>query len=1082
MPTPVSQQYADFVATNLDAELLTLTSSTVTSDLIGSSLGQSIGGLPANSGQQISFVDLGGPAASLSVDRALTFPSFDNSLFLGDNATWSLVQYLNIPASSLNGGRVVLLSMREEFIGGDRIAIEIQRGGSDNVVQLSVQIFNGLGFESYLYEDLIVNQSYFLGISHDGNFSPGNRISVFLATNPGNLVELGPVNVAVNPPIAGPPSDLPAISFGARVVNGQVSETVDRPYLVQGLFVSSRALGLDDLNFLLSEFTPIAIPEGIPEPGIPLPSFEPLVESLPLDVSYQPGTIVSTRDSGIQQALVRHDRPRATYSLRFDVLAERPEAAGAVMATVEQLQDLLDSVIGGLEVFRFTDPFDFEAPAIARVTKFGSLVQGIFYPAPDGQRTVFQAGKVYQIIGAGEAIRPLTRIRGFSDIPGGASFDVNTGVLTFDSPPAPGDRFTGNFHFDVSVRFSDDTAATTLLAQISEDIDTATSEAASITLQEERELPAVEPPVVWAVRLEHQFALERQFEERTRARRYDTIVDEHQSGFPRRAPRRAIAIADWELEGNEALSLEEIEYLICLYRLTRESQAFQYKDYDGKIYDVRFSGGALNLSLNDSLGKLVEVGSPETPSFPGSESEESPEDILATQDTFLVRVRFFGQFSPTGDLVDLGTLELPSPGSISGPIETISVELAGGVNSGELGVLVFAGEDPNSFNGFDNGPQSFFVNGEFIQSTSNFGTVAVIIEAVIRNDGAEVDFTSSPSVLSGALGTGAASSFFRANVYECNNLTIREQPQVGALPVLNDDGTPRDLTIFSFTSAPIAHAWVITRTDGFQIGSTNCDRALEVTVRGGTVICDPRNGGVAIATERRVDGSTGNTELEFLLPPTGINPREIIAGFYENSRVDFLAVNWATGEVFQMGSFNFGRLRTYYSADFGQVFEADARSLYANTSITQQRLVQIGCPLEFGQQGPNLCNADITGLEDAVTIVEVPTFDSIRVTGTEGRSGTFQYGRLEFAADTPTPELQTKVFSVIATDLQNGILTVNPPFFVIPQAGDVAIARQRCLKDFTANCIGEFDNGPNFGGQPHVPGPRFFSQTQSAES
>jgi len=106
----------------------------------------------------------------------------------------------------------------------------------------------------------------------------------------------------------------------------------------------------------------------------------------------------------------------------------------------------------------FTDKTDFKSCAALQTANWADSVIGV----GDGLDTTFQLYKRYSAGGQNydrKITRPMTGtvtigVNG-SQLVGGWSVNVNTGIVTFTTPPADGHVITAGFHFRVPVDFVD---------------------------------------------------------------------------------------------------------------------------------------------------------------------------------------------------------------------------------------------------------------------------------------------------------------------------------------------------------------------------------------------------------------------------------------------------------------------------------------------------------------------------------------------------------------------------------------------------------------------------------------------------
>jgi uncharacterized protein (TIGR02217 family) len=139
--------------------------------------------------------------------------------------------------------------------------------------------------------------------------------------------------------------------------------------------------------------------------------------------------------------------------------------AGAGMRSLDDVAQLIaffEARGGMLHGFRWKDWTDWKSCIPSRVPAYQDQEIGI----GDGVETGFRLRKRYAS-GADAYDRPIVKPVAGTVLAGvggvervaGAEFEVDlaTGVVTFATPPAPGEAVTAGFEFDVPVRFDTDT-------------------------------------------------------------------------------------------------------------------------------------------------------------------------------------------------------------------------------------------------------------------------------------------------------------------------------------------------------------------------------------------------------------------------------------------------------------------------------------------------------------------------------------------------------------------------------------------------------------------------------------------------
>lgn len=134
---------------------------------------------------------------------------------------------------------------------------------------------------------------------------------------------------------------------------------------------------------------------------------------------------------------------------------------GGAVRTLDQVHALIaffEARRGKLHGFRFRDPFDFKSCAPSATPSATDQVVG----EGNGAQVAFQLSKSYGD-GASAYVRPIKKpvsasvlvaIEGVSA--SGFDLSVETGLLTFETPPAAGATISAGFIFDTPVRFDID--------------------------------------------------------------------------------------------------------------------------------------------------------------------------------------------------------------------------------------------------------------------------------------------------------------------------------------------------------------------------------------------------------------------------------------------------------------------------------------------------------------------------------------------------------------------------------------------------------------------------------------------------
>ncbi len=293
----------------------------------------------------------------------------------------------------------------------------------------------------------------------------------------------------------------------------------------------------------------------------------------------------------------------------------------------DYISSFIDSIQGSGETFRFRDPLDYSVDALS--VQINNLRwQGRLFPQPDGIITQFQAYKQY-ISGQGTLIeinRPIFFIDSMVVIVDGlavtgVTYDNETGVVTFPSPPSVGETLRWIGRFDTPVYLNEDKIVTTI---ISYDKDgNALYRLENLVLEESRLTPTITVDQVNVPRetIDHTFGLDTYFNTSS-FKEYQANQYRFDSGFVSRKPQRTIPLNQIQMGKMSNLVYDHAAYLAILWRVCIGTiSGFRYDNPNSAIEDllvVRFAMDSLNFTVtmdngNEFLGasgregKLFEV-------------------------------------------------------------------------------------------------------------------------------------------------------------------------------------------------------------------------------------------------------------------------------------------------------------------------------------------------------------------------------------------------------------------------------------------------------------------------------------------
>jgi uncharacterized phage protein (TIGR02218 family) len=249
--------------------------------------------------------------------------------------------------------------------------------------------------------------------------------------------------------------------------------------------------------------------------------------------------------------------------------------------------------------------------------------------------------------------------------------------------------------------------------------------------------------------------------------------------------------------------------------------------------------------------------------------------------------------------------------------------------------------------------------------------------------------------------------------------------------------------------------WKITRTDGEVFGFTEYDRDLVIS--GVTYLA--RTGFSPTSVETQSKLAVDNLNANGILDSDIIQADELAAGKW-----DFAAV-----EIFLVNAKNVAQGRDILvNGRLGEVkvgstsFQAEVRGL-ANAFAQNHALsYQPGCRAQLGDAQ---CGVDLTPYTFTGTITSVSE-DGLTIgdTGRAEANGFFDFGKLTMNTG-PSAGLSMEIKQYTTGEMR---LQLELAFGI--EVGDEYTIQAGCGKRYTEDCIGRFNNGINFRGEPHLPG------------
>jgi len=254
-------------------------------------------------------------------------------------------------------------------------------------------------------------------------------------------------------------------------------------------------------------------------------------------------------------------------------------------------------------------------------------------------------------------------------------------------------------------------------------------------------------------------------------------------------------------------------------------------------------------------------------------------------------------------------------------------------------------------------------------------------------------------------------------------------------------------------AATLAHAWRVTRRDGWVMGFTDHDEDLAFA----GALFSARTGWTAGEAETALGLSAGTQGIEAALSADAIREDEIAAGLFDGASVEIFRVDWQRPEDHLLVEV----------ADFGEIVRTDVgltvelRGIAARLERQHGRYYRRRCDAALGDER---CRVDMGAWTrrgriaavtvDGVSLEHLGAFDL----------ALYRHGQLRVGA------LPARSVRALRLD-DDGLVVVELVESVPPgwRPGDEAELVAGCDRSFTT-CRERFGNGLNFRGFPHIPG------------
>jgi uncharacterized phage protein (TIGR02218 family) len=258
----------------------------------------------------------------------------------------------------------------------------------------------------------------------------------------------------------------------------------------------------------------------------------------------------------------------------------------------------------------------------------------------------------------------------------------------------------------------------------------------------------------------------------------------------------------------------------------------------------------------------------------------------------------------------------------------------------------------------------------------------------------------------------------------------------------------------------LAWCWRLTRRDGERLGFTDHDRDL--TFDGTTF--EAAAGFTASEIKEAVGLGVDNLEVESALSSGRLSEDDLVAGLYDDARVEIFRVNWqAPAQRVLMRAGSLGEV-----SRAGASFKAEVRGLAHYLQQPTGRLFQYACDADLGDAR---CGVDRDVHRQTSTVGVAHSARQFTGVGLDGHAdGWFTRGLLTFTSGPNAGH----AFEVKRHWRPDGTATLElwrDPAFAVA-AGDAFTVTPGCDKQF-GTCGAKFANTTNFRGFPHMPGNDF---------